>query len=1342
MHSNLVLLYENLPEEAKVFVNSITLYFNPVSDEKINKLARAMEKKYKIGYNLITVTNQFLELSDNIKWENTYLIHPQLALHVIYLLHKDSNLFDEAQLWQTYFEHTYRFTNTESRLLHELKEFLFDYLELQASVVKFHLKEDHQMNYAARIQMYSLQDKKFKHIEQCYGTYDFIEILKQARNERVQNFNKYFDYKSIINKIRVSPVASSVFPVEYNYLYATGYILEGKFEMIKQNLPPENMPGLYAQAVVRMLDGDNTMSLRFFDAAIKIQKKTTKLPYPQMAIYAFLYAVLLVKMKDEGTAATISKLLKNKELKKVGVLYMLLAINSGVTKNSIEKEIAALSAKGLTTLEKLLTVIVAENYQIKIPDSYRSNLPTLQDLLELDFNWLAMEYAFACKENEELIKLESKIDCKSVFDEVRIEMDWERALNALLNQVSETDQVHEIKLFRVAYFLDYDMGEITPVLQQSKDGVTWTKGKVISLQRFAAYETEGMTEQDKKVADCIERDFYYRKQFVLYMHAALKHLGGHPYVFLADNPTIPIEIVETKPELTITQKEGGYQLHINVEEPELSCQIERENNTRIKVMNLTKAQQAYLQLLDQIKFVPNGGKDKLLSLLNKLKNDITIYSDLVDKNSTIKQLQADSRIFVQIIPIGDTLKAELFIKPFTSEAPYCKAGVGAKHVFGQLGDERVQAERNLEAERSNWAIVKNALDQIVMDDEEENDIYIFDDPYNCLEFIETIRSMNEVAVMEWPEGVKYKITGYANSGSLNISLRSRSHWFELEGELKVSEDKILTIGELLKATRNSKGRFIELGDGEFLALTEQLRKQLLDLDAYVQDTKEGLVLDQFTTSFIEDLAMQGINLHADKQYYEFRENLKVQETTEYQVPCNLQAELRDYQAEGFRWMARLDGWGAGACLADDMGLGKTIQTISMLLYKAKSGPSLVVAPASVLPNWIREISNFAPSLNIVNLSPSVDRLEKIRLAQANDVCIVTYGVLVTEEERLTQKEWSMIALDEAHTIKNKETKMSKAAMKLKADFRLILTGTPIQNHLGEIWNLFNFINPGLLGTFDRFKDRFVFPIIEMRDKEQQKRLKKLISPFLLRRTKNAVLDELPPKTEIVKEIQLSEEETAAYELIRREAETKLTEDGALTQIQALAEITRLRMAACNINLVNKGINMSSSKINTFLDIVDELKENNHRALVFSQFTSHLALIRKALEEKGISYLYLDGSTSIPEREKLVRKYQTGDELLFLISLKAGGLGLNLTAADFVIHMDPWWNPAIEDQASDRAYRIGQTRPVTIYRLIAQDTIEEKILRLHATKKDLADSLLEGTDLSHKLTRDELLELLK
>ncbi|MFR7810626.1 MAG: DEAD/DEAH box helicase, partial [Butyricimonas faecihominis] len=238
------------------------------------------------------------------------------------------------------------------------------------------------------------------------------------------------------------------------------------------------------------------------------------------------------------------------------------------------------------------------------------------------------------------------------------------------------------------------------------------------------------------------------------------------------------------------------------------------------------------------------------------------------------------------------------------------------------------------------------------------------------------------------------------------------------------------------------------------------------------------------------------------------------------------------------------------------------------------------------------------------------------------------------------------------------------------------------------------------------------------------------------------MDELPPKTEIIRDVELSEAEMAQYELLRREAEMTLADATNGDQLKIIAEITRLRLAACNINLVNKAFTTQASKVETFLNIVNELKANNHRALVFSQFTSHLALIRQALDQTGISYLYLDGSTPIRQREQLVAQFQEGTSLLFLISLKAGGLGLNLTAADFVIHMDPWWNPAVEDQASDRTYRIGQTRPVTIYRLIAKGTIEEKIIRLHHTKKDLADSLLEGTDLSHKLTREEILELLR
>jgi SNF2 family DNA or RNA helicase len=311
-------------------------------------------------------------------------------------------------------------------------------------------------------------------------------------------------------------------------------------------------------------------------------------------------------------------------------------------------------------------------------------------------------------------------------------------------------------------------------------------------------------------------------------------------------------------------------------------------------------------------------------------------------------------------------------------------------------------------------------------------------------------------------------------------------------------------------------------------------------------------------------------------------------------------------------------------------------------------------------------------------------------------------------------------------------------MRLKADFRIALTGTPLQNHLGEIWNLFNFINPGLLGSLQYFTDTFVKPGNEL----ARKHLKKMIAPFILRRTKTAVLDELPPKTEILKRVQLSAKETAFYEMLRQQALEKLSGADESKHIQVLAEITRLRQASCNPLLIDPKIDIPSSKLNTFLDIVAELLENKHRALVFSQFVTHLAIIREALDKQGVTYQYLDGSCSQVQRQNAVKAFQSGNGELFLISLKAGGLGLNLTAADYVIHMDPWWNPAIEDQASDRAHRIGQQRPVTIYRLIAENTIEEKIVELHNHKRDLAEQMLEGSDMAARLSVKDMVAMIQ
>ena len=340
-------------------------------------------------------------------------------------------------------------------------------------------------------------------------------------------------------------------------------------------------------------------------------------------------------------------------------------------------------------------------------------------------------------------------------------------------------------------------------------------------------------------------------------------------------------------------------------------------------------------------------------------------------------------------------------------------------------------------------------------------------------------------------------------------------------------------------------------------------------------------------------------------------------------------------------------------------------------------------------------------------------------------------------------------LDEAQAIKNTATKRSQAVMALQGDFRMAATGTPLENHLGELWNLFRFINPGLLGTSEQFNTRFAGPIEKAQDKRAEAgaraRLKRLIQPFILRRTKLQVLSELPPRTEIVLPVELTAEETALYETLRRDALQNLAALEApesQKSIQILAEMMKLRRACCNPALVAPELKLQSSKLTVFSELLDGLLENRHKVLVFSQFVDHLTLIRKHLDARAIAYQYLDGSTPMQERKKRVDAFQAGQGDVFLISLKAGGVGINLTAADYVIHMDPWWNPAVEDQASDRAHRMGQLRPVTIYRLVARHTIEEGIVELHKHKRDLADSLLEGSDLSARMSPSDMLRMLE
>ena len=445
-------------------------------------------------------------------------------------------------------------------------------------------------------------------------------------------------------------------------------------------------------------------------------------------------------------------------------------------------------------------------------------------------------------------------------------------------------------------------------------------------------------------------------------------------------------------------------------------------------------------------------------------------------------------------------------------------------------------------------------------------------------------------------------------------------------------------------------------------------------------------------------------------------------------------------------MSRLAKWGVGACLADDMGLGKTVQTLSILLERASLGPALVVAPTSVSNNWESEVQKFAPTLNAYFYREG-NRQELLDSADKFDIVIASYGLLQQDSEQFIEKKWATIVLDEAQAIKNINAKRTKTAHKLNGDFKLVTTGTPIENHLGELWSIFRFLNPGLLGSQQQFMNNFITPIERDSNDDARQQLKNLIRPFILRRTKTQVLHELPPKTEITVEIPLSEGERAIYEAVRSSALENLAQDKSQRQgggehLKVLAAITKLRLASCHPKLVMADSTLSSSKLDRFGELVDELLENNHKALVFSQFVKYLSVIREYLDERGIKYQYLDGSTPVAQRKTRVDAFQAGEGEIFLISLKAGGSGLNLTAADYVIHMDPWWNPAVENQASDRAHRIGQTRPVTIYRLVAENTIEQKIVKLHEHKRDLADSLLEGSDMSGSMSADQMLELMR
>jgi len=943
---------------------------------------------------------------------------------------------------------------------------------------------------------------------------------------------------------------------------------------------------------------------------------------------------------------------------------------------------------------------------------------------------------------------------------------WKRSLQALIQATTIEQGASFNQSTRLAWFIDYRNNQITnqitisPKEQKLTADGLWSKGRPVSLARLHAGDLlPYLTIQDRRICAAIEKVQHpetHGLSFHFDMDKALVAMINHPLLFLARSPSSSVEFVAGEPELLV--EERGGQLHIRFAQAitKNGVTVFAETPTRFKIIAINDNHRRIARITGPAGLiVPLEASEQVLTAIGNISSYMTVHSAIAVDSSTgrhahIEFIEADPSIYIHLLPYNTGFRLEMFVKPFTEGSHYLKPGQGVENIMAEVRGRRLQTRRNLALEEQKAREIEESCPilDLAIDIEQEGDRqWYLQEPDDCLQALLELQAIQDQVVIEWPEGERLTISHQASMKNLNLKIRTnRQNWFAFSGEVVLDHNTVLDLRELLAKVKESSGRFVQIGEGQFLALTQEFKKRLTELNMYSEGSDgegEGEILVHPLAVLPLQKLIDQAQTHADAGWEAQLARLQDIQSFTPRLPSTLQAELRDYQLEGFNWLSRLVHWGVGGCLADDMGLGKTIQSLAILLELADAGPSLVIAPTSVSTNWETEVHRFAPTLNIRSLTGK-DRGKTIGSLGKFDLLITTYTLLQQENELLAQVKWQAIILDEAQAIKNAATKRSKAAMALQARFRLITTGTPIENHLGELWNLFHFINPGLLGTLNRFNERFAIPIERYHDREARLKLKKLIRPFILRRIKSDVLEELPPRTEVTLHVAMSKDETHFYEALRQNALQTLenNQEKKGRHLQILTEIMKLRQACCHPRLIAPDTNIPGAKLEVFAAVIDELLGGRHKALVFSQFIGHLQILREYLDGKGIAYKYLDGSTSSAKRKQQVDEFQSGKSDLFLISLKAGGLGLNLTAADYVIHMDPWWNPAIEDQASDRAHRIGQTRPVTIYRLICKDTIEEKIVKLHQEKRDLAGSLLTGSDISAKMSAEDLLDLIR
>jgi len=1057
-------------------------------------------------------------------------------------------------------------------------------------------------------------------------------------------------------------------------------------------------------------------------------------------------------------------------------------------------------------LSLLLSAYESAWFQLPPVHEVERSMAKLLRKADNGFPWLAAEFADVCeffdigkpfyqaiRKTVEKFRQQTKaVPLSALFAGKE---DWALCLESLQTLASETPKTPKSKTVtkkeqpksRLIWLMSKQTKFSPPVFipceqKWSAKTNSWLKEdqKTIAHLFKSQNRLNYLTEQDRTICSKIRvtrHDYKFNDEIAL-------DFVGHPLLFTKTDAKnlVRVELVLAKPEIAMQEVDG--KLHVSFVPPlttythtyvsgghyrtasddsDTSFFVIEELPTRHKVVKLTKTEMQIRAILGaKGRVFPKKAQDQLAMLLGKFAvgGGMDVKTDAKVEFADIPTVPVDPKMYVYLSPNGEGIQADFFVRPLGAGSPNHRPGLGSERLLGVVDGQNVQTVRNLAEEKRLRTDIVAHVPAFQLGAAQSDDQYNFASPDDALALLAELKDaqQNENAALNfelyWPYGEKYSVSSTASFGNFNLAFSSLEDWLSASGTLTVDGEafELPKLFELLND--NSDSRFIKLSDQKFLALTKEFRKRLGELKQLAQIKGKSVQLHPLAAVGMEDFFDAIPSLQKSVVWNDVKKRIEAAREYKAPFPKNFVGDPRDYQLEGYHWMSRNAKWGVGCCLADDMGLGKTIQALMLLLLHANAGPALVVAPTSVCFNWEREAAKFAPTLKIKRIqsittgagAAKKERDKLIASVKKREVLITSYTLLQQEIDLFAAQKYATVILDESQAIKNPESNRAKAAAKLQAEFRIAMTGTPIENRLTELWSLFRYLNPGLLGSLKSFEDRFAVPIQRDQSAIARNTLRRLVHPFILRRTKSQVLEELPARTEIVREIELFPAEATLYEAARLNALKELQEirdkESGQSRLQILAALTRLRQLCCNPKMVLPDSQVASSKLETFREIMEELKENRHKVLVFSQFVKHLEILKAELDEMGISYQYLDGSTPERERQKRVDAFQSGESDAFLISIKAGGSGLNLTAADYVIHTDPWWNPAVEDQATDRAHRIGQTRPVTVYRLITQGTIEEKIVRLHHEKRDIADKLLEGTDQATKLSADELIEILR